>query len=615
MAPRGSLALVPIGGDILLARGFRRGAVPLLLAFALVGFAGEARPAGSLSVGSPRTLLEGETGWHEGILDVYLGEEGSLYVLRALPETPKGGVRVKVEQLSHDGRVLKTLVDGVLAADPMGFVRDMPDAVYVHRGAIYWEAGGELRQVGRDARSLRTLFRLSSGSLVYQRGESSALVLKRATRHEALAFRGAEIVSLQSDGVRFYRLSDGRPLRSLQLPGNRPSEAFRSSIQVTASGETFISLSEIGEVLRFHGAHAKPVRLMDDPLPLDSFHHPFGVAVHPSGGTVYVADTENRRIVVVGGDGTPLREIPVFGPLDPNHIAADEEGRVFFSGLGLLAGGEMVEGRDAAGNFLRWIDTGIYPRATRRAGIEDLVAFQGLIDLSVGGIVEEWDVLGHRLGSWASPCAEAECRTRLARDREGQTWVLAGEELFSFDGRTAKSRGRFSPLPGRITGFGFGSGGLEWLAFGPKIRTYRKPGETVREGNLRVEGIPGFSPQVAVPNPGGGVWALDPSLGCVVSFDEEGAVRARVGCAPSKRSLWRPQVAGVAPDGSVLVADLYNQRLVRFAPGRDRPSGEATFQGVVPGLVRRVLLLPRGDAVVVSDKGPSRRVSLLPLHW
>jgi YVTN family beta-propeller protein len=84
---------------------------------------------------------------------------------------------------------------------------------------------------------------------------------------------------------------------------------------------------------------AIPVAIYDDltPSPTPFFANPSDIAISPDGATLYVADTDNDRIVVLNA-ATGAYIISINSIPDPQSIAVGEDGRIYFVGSQVISG-------------------------------------------------------------------------------------------------------------------------------------------------------------------------------------------------------------------------------------------------------------------------------------
>lgn len=302
---------------------------------------------------------------------------------------------------------------------------------------------------------------------------------------------------------------------------------------------------------------------------------PFGLAVSPRSGRLYVADTVQGDLEVYRADGTPRAtwDMTALGATYASRVAVDGHGRVLVvdSTPGPRAGRHRILVLDRQGRLLhRW-----HPRAGDGTRATDLrgVAVGGrdrvfVLDGAHGRVVV-LDRRGRTLRTFASPGSGPGL---LGADPRGIALDRARHRVYvtdASDGTVEVFTMRGAPV-------------ATWVLEGPE------PGAAagVREVAVDTEGL---------------VHVSDYSTNRVVVLDPEGDEVAQVPLDAKPAPLGglnQPEGVAVDPsNGDVLVSDTLNQRVQRFAAD-GTPLLSWGYRGRGTG---RALDYPRGVAVDASD--------------
>jgi DNA-binding beta-propeller fold protein YncE/glucose/arabinose dehydrogenase len=186
---------------------------------------------------------------------------------------------------------------------------------------------------------------------------------------------------------------------------------------------------------------------------------PSGIAIDPSSGNVYLADTANQRITIYSSNGTFLTEFGRYGDEDgsfnsPEGVAVDQEGNVYvadtanhriqvFSSNGtfLTEWGEYGEDnatfRSPTGIALDREEGNVYVADTENNRIQ--------VFSSNGTFLTEWGEYGDEDGSFNSP-------EGVAVDQEGNVYVADTEnnriQVFSSNGTFLTEWGEYGDEDG-----------------------------------------------------------------------------------------------------------------------------------------------------------------------
>ena len=191
---------------------------------------------------------------------------------------------------------------------------------------------------------------------------------------------------------------------------------------------------------------------------------------------------------------------------------------------------------------------------------------------AAGNVVRTFGTRGEEPGQFEYPVAveldDAEDFLYVAEygghDRV-QKFTLDGEYVSEF-GEVGTGPGQFQRASGLV--FRRGSDGVGRVfvsdAINQQVHVFTEDGVFER--------LLGEGPQLGFPydiagGPGGVLAAANYSTGTVTLFDEDGSLRGVYGGAGRDAGqLWTPWGVAVAGDGTVIVADTGNRRLVEFRP-------------------------------------------------
>jgi DNA-binding beta-propeller fold protein YncE len=223
---------------------------------------------------------------------------------------------------------------------------------------------------------------------------------------------------------------------------------------------------------------------------------PSGIAIDPSSGNVYVADTENQRINIYSSNGTFVSEFGRYGEGDgrfrsPEGIALDQEGNVYvadtgnhriqvFSSNGTFLTGWGEYGADSA-TFAS--PEGIALDQEGNVYVADTGNHRIQVFSSNGTFLEQWGVYGEEDGSFRSP-------EGIALDQEGNVYVADTEnnriQVFSSNGTFLEQWGEYGDGDGSFRfpeGIAVGQQGNVYVADtgNNRIQVFSSNGTLIRE--------------------------------------------------------------------------------------------------------------------------------------
>jgi DNA-binding beta-propeller fold protein YncE len=180
---------------------------------------------------------------------------------------------------------------------------------------------------------------------------------------------------------------------------------------------------------------------------------PSGIAIDPSSGNVYVADTENQRINIYSSNGTFVSEFGRYGDADgrfrsPEGIALDQEGNVYVADTGnhriqvFSTNGTFLEqwGEYGADSATFASPEGIALDQEGNVYVADTGNHRIQVFSTNGTFLTEWGVYGEEGGSFRSP-------EGIALDQEGNVYVADTEnnriQVFSTNGTFLEQWGEY----------------------------------------------------------------------------------------------------------------------------------------------------------------------------
>jgi DNA-binding beta-propeller fold protein YncE len=366
---------------------------------------------------------------------------------------------------------------------------------------------------------------------------------------------------------------------------------FPYDVSLDAAGDTWVvdnnghRVVELDPALRAMGAvgglGAQP----------GQFAYPRSLAVDPLTGRVYVADTANNRIQVLGADRGPVDAWGVSGrgPGNltlPSDVAVDDQDHVAVADTV----DDRIELLDASGHHVNALGTGDLDRPLGVGpGLGGLVVSDTYHDRVVllapdGSLVRELAVAGSAPGQVHSPHS-------VARGPHGDEWIAdtGNDRLLHLnaDGSFAGIVGGFSG-PQDVTVDAAGAmyvadtGNGQIVVDTPPAPRPPLLGLLLPAGHDTVTTIGGFQRPVGVATFGKTLYVLDQQTDTITALDRSGHRLFSFGAAGTKPGEFtRPAGLAVTSDGQLVVGDPRNNRVQLFTfGGRAAPASSAPAQGL-----------------------------------
>lgn len=318
------------------------------------------------------------------------------------------------------------------------------------------------------------------------------------------------------------------------------------------------------------------------------FEYPRALAVDPLTARVYVADTANNRIQVLGAGRRPIDSWGVSGrgPGNltlPSDVATDDQGRVVVADTA----DDRIELLDTAGHHVNAVGARILDRPLGVGpGFGGLVVSDTYHDRVVqlaadGSLVRELAGTGDGPGQVHSP-------TGVARSPAGDVWIAdrGNDRVLQFhpDGSFAQAIGGFS-APQDVT---FDPAGAMYVAdTGHGQIVVRTPprGLLGLLGPLTgdtVTTIGGFQRPVAVAATATTLFVADEQSNTITALDLHRRRLFSFGDQGTKAGEFtHPAGISVTADGDLVVADPHNNRVELFTfASRAAPASSAPAQGI-----------------------------------